>query len=432
MFEVLGGMYGMPHAGKLAQDELIQLLNEAGYFNTSTSPSLFTHTSRDLDFTVTVDDFAINFKLEADYQHLVHTLESKYVITQDLTGEKYLGISFQWDYDNGVVELSMPGYVTRFLEYMKYTSTGSTVDTPTLYKRPNYGEKIQYVKHDSSELLSAVDTKWIQALVGGFLFYSQAIDGTMAFALSSIGSRQAEPTQEVMNAAKHLCQYAATHPNGVLVYRKSLMQLKVHSDASYLCETGARSRCGGFMYFGNANAEDDKHGSLINGPISVVSAILPHVVSSACEAEYGCLFLNSTKAAGIRQLCEDMRCPQHPTVIQGDNTCSIGIATNTVKLKQSKHMDMRFHWIRDRIKQGQFIPIWKYGDYNLADYSTKNQLAVICRKFRNFFVADRDATTGKLTGVTDEERLKGVLIYVSWFVLFTAGGGRGNKPEKPS
>jgi cytochrome b involved in lipid metabolism len=33
---------------------------------------------------------------------------------------------------------------------------------------------------------------------------------------------------------------------------------------------------------------------------------------------------------------------------------------------------MRFYWIRDRIKQGQFIIHWRAGKDNLADYFTKH------------------------------------------------------------
>jgi len=49
-----------------------------------------------------------------------------------------------------------------------------------------------------------------------------------------------------------------------------------------------------------------------------------------------------------------------------------GIANETVKQRRSKAMDMRFYWIRDRIKQGQFTVLWRKGSLNLADYFTKH------------------------------------------------------------
>jgi hypothetical protein len=33
---------------------------------------------------------------------------------------------------------------------------------------------------------------------------------------------------------------------------------------------------------------------------------------------------------------------------------------------------MRYYWLRDRVKQGQFIVQWEPGKFNLADYFTKH------------------------------------------------------------
>jgi hypothetical protein len=49
----------------------------------------------------------------------------------------------------------------------------------------------------------------------------------------------------------------------------------------------------------------------------------------------------------------------------------VGIATDTVKPKRTKSIDMRFHWLRDRVRQGQFRLVWRKGIYNLADFFTK-------------------------------------------------------------
>ena len=47
------------------------------------------------------------------------------------------------------------------------------------------------------------------------------------------------------------------------------------------------------------------------------------------------------------------------------------MANDIVKLIKSKTVDMRFHWIRDRISQGQFRVVWRKGANNLADFFTK-------------------------------------------------------------
>ena len=64
--------------------------------------------------------------------------------------------------------------------------------------------------------------------------------------------------------------------------------------------------------------------------------------------------------------------PQPPTLITTDNSVARGILNGTVKQKRSKAIDMRFYWLQDRIKDGQFIIQWKPGVCNLSDYYSKH------------------------------------------------------------
>ena len=74
----------------------------------------------------------------------------------------------------------------------------------------------------------------------------------------------------------------------------------------------------------------------------------------------------------IRTILEEMGHPQvGPTLIVTDNQVAAGVANDTVKAKRTKAMDMRFYWIRDRVRQGQYRVHWKRGKSNLGDYFTK-------------------------------------------------------------
>jgi hypothetical protein len=53
--------------------------------------------------------------------------------------------------------------------------------------------------------------------------------------------------------------------------------------------------------------------------------------------------------------------------METDNTTATGYSNGTIKQKRTKAMDMRFYWIKDRVKQGQFNVYWGPGYQNLAD-----------------------------------------------------------------
>ena len=114
---------------------------------------------------------------------------------------------------------------------------------------PNYGAKVQYAPDDDTSQLATKDEKtFIQQVVGTFLYYGRAVDGTMLTTLSAIASEQASPTENTIRKTQKFMDYAATHPDAVLTYHKSDMRLAVHSDASYLSKPKARRRSGGAFF----------------------------------------------------------------------------------------------------------------------------------------------------------------------------------------
>jgi hypothetical protein len=96
---IMKGVYGLPNAGRLAQDQLIVFLEQDGYIETNTN-CLFKYQTRDIYFMLVVDDFGIKHKNIEDLEPLLSTLRKHYIITCDPTGSKYLGINIDHDREN--------------------------------------------------------------------------------------------------------------------------------------------------------------------------------------------------------------------------------------------------------------------------------------------------------------------------------------------
>jgi hypothetical protein len=144
------------------------------------------------------------------------------------------------------------------------------------------------------------------------------------------------------------------------------MILHIQSDASYLGRSNSRSTAGVHACLGHR--DQPTH---INGALVCLSLTLDVIVAAASEAEYGALFISGQLGVWLRTILHALGYPQPPTIILCDNDCAVGIANNTVKLKKSKAVDMRYHWIRDRISQLQFRVIWRKGANNLENFFTK-------------------------------------------------------------
>ena len=183
----------------------------------------------------------------------------------------------------------MPGYVGTALARFKHKKPRTNQDQPHKHAIPVYGATVQYTKEeDASQPLDKNGKKYAQQVIGTFLYYGQAVDGTMLPALSAISSSQAASTQETMKKIELFLNYAALHSDAIVTYRASKMILALHSDASYLSKPKARSRAGGHFFL-SKNKEDPSN----NGAVLNAAQIIRAVMSSAAEAELGAMFINA-------------------------------------------------------------------------------------------------------------------------------------------
>jgi hypothetical protein len=378
------GIYGLPHAGRLANQKLCKLLTAHGYHSTAT-PCLFKHAVHDTYFALVVDDFAIKYSDRANVDHLFAAIRTEYDLDVDWEGSKFIGMSIDYDRAAHTITLSMPGYVVAALKRFGVIYSGTPTHGPSKFQDIVYGQKIQFTSTDDSPACSPSDASYIREVIGVFLYYARAIDSTMLPTLSKLASSQASPTTNLYHAVQHFLQYAATYPDAELRYHASHMRLVVWSDASYLSETKSRSRAGGLHYLTSAG---DAPTAPTNGAIEAVSTIIPTVVSSAAEAELAGLFLNAQTAMSTRTTLASLGYPQLATPLITDNTTAAGIANQTVRLKRSKAMDMRYDWITNRVSLGDFSVTWGPGENNLADYYTKIHPPKHYRSIRYRYVHD--------------------------------------------
>jgi hypothetical protein len=125
---------------------------------------------------------------------------------------------------------------------------------------------------------------------------------------------------------------------------------------------------------------------LTNGAILISITVLKHVMSLAAEAEIGAVFINAKEGAVLHTTLQELGHPQPPTPLETDNTTATGYSSGTIKQKRTKEMDMRFYWIKDRVKQGQFNVYWGPGYQNLAYYFTKHHSPEPHKRMREIYI----------------------------------------------
>jgi hypothetical protein len=237
------------------------------------------------------------------------------------------------------------------IQQQKYTKRAQLVCNNGMGQYLNYRQLIREPKHKEI---------WSTSATNKFEYLVQEVGGRIA-------TKKANPMETTRATIKQLLDYCAMQDKAVLAYKASKMILAVHSDAGNCNEKKSRSQAGGHFFLSNNNEFPPN-----NSAILTVATIFEAVISLAAEAELGALYLNAKEVAYLQQILAKMGHPQPRTPIQTNNSTAEGVINRKIQPRQTKAMDMCFHWLRDHEAQGQFQIYRQPGKLNSADYFIKH------------------------------------------------------------
>jgi len=146
-----------------------------------------------------------------------------------------------------------------------------------------------------------------------------------------------------------------------LAYESSKeVYLHGYTDSDYATDKSDRKSTTGYAFFVNKNL------------VSWVSQKQPTVAMSSTEAEYIALAAAAREAVWLPKLLEELGFPQeNPTVICVDNQSTLKLAKNPELHKRTKHIDIKYHYTRNLIQDGQISLQYVPSSENTADILTK-------------------------------------------------------------
>ncbi len=173
-----------------------------------------------------------------------------------------------------------------------------------------------------------------------------------------------EPRQMHLAALKRILGYLKGTADRVLIFRGNApdaLTLTGASDSDYAGDKSSRKSTGGYVQM------------LCGVAVAWKYSQQTCVALSSCEAEYMALTPACQQAISLRQLLEDVGAPQAlPTSISVDNQSAISLASNPMVNDRSKHISIKWHWIRERCLEVKDVALsYIRTDLNPADAFTK-------------------------------------------------------------
>jgi hypothetical protein len=221
---------------------------------------------------------------------------------------------------------------------------------------------------------SSADVTTYRELVGSLMYLAVCSRPDVASIVSQLARYMQEPALLHWKAAKHVLRYLRGTAELGLHYR-ALSQahhvLNGYADASYGDNLDNRRSTTGYIFMLNGAA------------ISWSSRLQQTVANSTAEAEYMSLAAATLEAIHLRGLLCEAGYAQDTTVIFEDNQPAIHIANNPITSSRSKHIDVRYHIVRERTEAGEIQLTHISTENMIADALTKDLDKIKFTRFRS-------------------------------------------------
>jgi hypothetical protein len=357
VFRLHKALYGLKQGAKSWYDSLKEALEQLGFKRTDADHGVFLKTWRDgrvVIVAVHVDDCLTIGTSQTLVDEFKHRINKKYRLT-DLGPCKWLlGIKIDRDHEDSTIALSQHAYidsiVTRFnFDDLKPCSIPMDPSKPLLKSQ------------SPSTLAEKAKMKNVpyREAVGSLMYAAMGTRPDIAFATSTVAQFLENPGWAHWEAVKKIFRYLKGTRGLSLVYggRKEDLQGWVDADGA---SQEHRRAITGYVFM------------VDGGAVSWMSKKQELVTLSTTEAEYVAATHAAKEAVWLRRLFGELFPPvKTATTLHGDNKSAIALATGGQYHARTKHIDIRYHFIRYEIEAGSIRLIYCPTDQQTADTLTK-------------------------------------------------------------
>ena len=292
---------------------------------------------------VYVDDITLAGKTDKRIKQVKEALAKCFKVKDMEELHYFLGIAITQDYENGKTWIAQSNYTTNVLTKFGMENS-KQISTPVDVK-----DKLLAASEDSE----LVDQRLYQSAVGSFLYRSCWTRPDIMFAVNNVARFCSKHIKQHWTAVKCIIRYLRGTQNYCLLYtRDGGNDIEVYSDANWAGDVNDRKSTSRYLF------------TIGRGAVSWRSKKQTSVPLSTAEAEYMAFVSAAQEAIWIRQLNLELNHPpSNATVIQEDNQSAIAIAKNPQFHGRAKHIEIKYHFIREQIQKGsvelKYCPIEK-------------------------------------------------------------------------
>nr|GEV11871.1 retrovirus-related Pol polyprotein from transposon TNT 1-94 [Tanacetum cinerariifolium] len=195
--------------------------------------------------------------------------------------------------------------------------------------------------------------------LGSLMFAMICTRPDIAHAVGVVSRYMAEPGRGHWEAVKRILRYVKGTSDVALCFGDSDLIVTGYVDSDYAGDLDGSKSTTGYVF------------TLSGGTISWVSKLQSVVAMSTTKAEYVAAAQASKEAVWLKMLLEELGYKQEKITLFCDNQSALYLERNPTFHSKTKHIQVQYHFVREKVKEGTVDMQKIHTDDNVADYLTK-------------------------------------------------------------
>jgi hypothetical protein len=372
-------MYGLVQAARVWWKEFTKtLVKELNYEACMKDCCLFKRVTGEgtVIICLYVDDSCITGDAKA-IETAIKELEVIYAIKRVGPIDEYVGCTVERK--DGVILLSQPHLINKMIQNFKgklLSKSGRMPTTPA-----GTGEAVQRPREDQVLLKPGEQTEY-RSGTGMLLFLIKHSRPDINNAVRELTKVMDTATDINRYQMYRLMKYVIKTRNRKLLLNPNMDEngnwsMRAFCDSDFAGDKDTRRSITGFIIY------------LYGSPIAWRSRSQKSVSLSSTEAEYVALSEVATEIIFIKDILEFMGIEvKVPIVVNVDNVGAIYLAKKAGSTSRTKHVDTRYHYVREYIEDGVLLVQFVRLEDNDADTFTKNVGGILYEKHTNKYMIE--------------------------------------------
>ena len=350
------GLYGLKQAPLAWNNKLKSVLLQLGLQQSKQDSCVFfsNKEGKAIIIGVYVDDMIVCSQSSAKINEIVKGLGSAFEITTCKL-EKFVGLEVQRFRERNMLFIACESYNDQMLD--KYNMK----DCRPVVTPGDYNDKLSSLTPPSDEERALMKGVPFKEAIGSLLYAAVTCRPDISFIVTKLAQHGLDPSPAAWATVKRVFRYLKGTKDQGLALGMVDQPLTAYCDADYAGDSDtARSTSGTIV-------------TLYGGPVIWSSRLQRCVALSTTESEYLSIGDGVKDVLWLRGLLFEFGFPrEEPTTVYNDNTSAIKLVKNPEFHQRTKHINVKYHFIREKQEDKQIKVKYLETGKQPADMLTKN------------------------------------------------------------